>query len=243
MASLQHFDALRLPAALLVLSLLAGCSGDRSRAAGSADTTGTAVVTPDSAAMPVTDTALAASRDSARSVAPSAASDTGVKPTSAAPAAKAPAKAPAAAPRTARDSTNRAAVAAPAPQQQDTSKATTGAADAPLRDTYHQAPRDTVSQAAYSGWKLYNLNCARCHGEDVLGTTVAPHLIVSLKPGGPVATKEVFVQTVCAGRPEKGMPAWCALGLEMGKINEIYEYVKGRSDAKIGPGRPAVRGG
>lgn len=51
-----------------------------------------------------------------------------------------------------------------------------------LRDEYHQAPRDTVVQEVYDGWKQYNLNCARCHGEDVLGTTIAPHLVVSLKP-------------------------------------------------------------
>jgi len=113
--------------------------------------------------------------------------------------------------------------------------------DTPLRDAYHQAPRDTVSQQAYTGWKQYNLNCSRCHGEDVLGTTIAPHLIVSLKADGPINTKELFIQTVCAGRPAKGMPAWCALGLEMDNIEAIYTYVKGRSDAKIGPGRPAVR--
>ena len=110
-----------------------------------------------------------------------------------------------------------------------------------LRDQYHQAPRDTVNQEVYDGWKQYNLNCARCHGEDVLGTTIAPHLILSLKPDGPINTQELFVQTVCAGRPEKGMPAWCALGLEMDKINAIYSYVKGRSDAKLAPGRPAVK--
>jgi mono/diheme cytochrome c family protein len=110
-----------------------------------------------------------------------------------------------------------------------------------LRDAYHQAPRDTVSQNVYDGWKQYNLNCARCHGEDALGTTIAPHLIVSLKPDGPINTKELFMQTVCAGRPEKGMPAWCALGLDMGKIDDIYLYVKGRSDAKLAPGRPAVK--
>jgi mono/diheme cytochrome c family protein len=110
-----------------------------------------------------------------------------------------------------------------------------------LRDQYHQAPRDTVSQETYDGWKQFNLNCARCHGEDALGTSFAPHLIVSLKPDGPINTKELFVQTVCAGRPEKGMPSWCALGMEMGTIDEIYSYVKARSDAKIAPGRPAVR--
>jgi Cytochrome C oxidase, cbb3-type, subunit III len=109
-----------------------------------------------------------------------------------------------------------------------------------LRDPYHSAPLDTVSADVYDGWKQFNLNCARCHGEDVLGTTIAPHLIVSLKPDGPINTKELFVQTVCAGRVPKGMPAWCALGMEMGTIDKIYQYVKGRSDACIGPGRPAV---
>jgi mono/diheme cytochrome c family protein len=112
-----------------------------------------------------------------------------------------------------------------------------------LRDQYHQAPKDTVSQQVYDGWKQFNLNCARCHGEDVLGTTIAPHLIVSLKPEGPINTKESFVQVVCAGRPDKGMPAWCPLGLEMEKIEQIHAYVKGRSAGEIGPGRPAVKQG
>src|SRR5919112_4928990 len=112
-----------------------------------------------------------------------------------------------------------------------------------LRDEYHQAPRDTVSQAVYDGWKQFNLNCARCHGEDVQGTTIAPHLIVSMKPDGPINTKELFVQTVCAGRPAKGMPSWCALGMEMPTIEAIYAYVKGRSDSKLHPGRPALRSG
>ena len=112
-----------------------------------------------------------------------------------------------------------------------------------LRDEYHQAPRDTVTQEVYDGWKQYNLNCARCHGEDVQGTTIAPHLVVSLKPEGPTNTKPLFVQTVCAGRPAKGMPSWCALGMEMPTIEKIYAYVKGRSDGKIGQGRPALKPG
>lgn len=110
-----------------------------------------------------------------------------------------------------------------------------------LRDAYHVAPHDTVAQGVYDGWKQFNLNCARCHGEDALGTTIAPHLIVSLKPNGPINTKELFVQTVCAGRPQKGMPSWCALGMELPTIDKIYSYVKARSDAKLSPGRPAVK--
>jgi mono/diheme cytochrome c family protein len=119
----------------------------------------------------------------------------------------------------------------------------TSDAGAPLRDEYHRAPLDTVPQEVYQGWKQFNLNCARCHGEDVQGTTIAPHLIVSLRPDGPINTKEIFVQTVCAGRPAKGMPAWCALGLDMATINQIYSYVKGRSDSKLHSGRPAVKSG
>jgi mono/diheme cytochrome c family protein len=112
-----------------------------------------------------------------------------------------------------------------------------------LRDQYHQAPRDTVSQEVYDGWKQFNLNCARCHGEDVLGSTIAPHLIMSLKPDGPINTKEAFLQVVCAGRPEKGMPSWCALGMDPPTIEKIYSYVKARSDGKMSPGRPARKDG
>jgi hypothetical protein len=35
------------------------------------------------------------------------------------------------------------------------------------------------------------------------------------------------------------MPSWCALGIDPAKINEIYSYVKGRSEGKLHPGRPA----
>jgi len=256
-------------AAFLALSLAAACGGDRNRATG-ADTVGTSAVAPDSAAAPVTDTAAPAAtsspRDTARDTTRPAAANTATKPSAAVPAKPAPAAGAERPAKTSDTATKHAAApqpkapAAPAPAA-DTSSAQqpkpTAAAPAPsgaqdsliaaenagtaLRDAYHQAPRDTVSQAVYNGWKQFNLNCARCHGEDVSGTTIAPHLIVSLKPDGPINTKEIFVQTVCAGRPAKGMPAWCALGLEMDKINDIYQYVKGRSDAKISPGRPAVK--
>ena len=98
-----------------------------------------------------------------------------------------------------------------------------------------------MTQEVYNGWKQFNLNCARCHGEDVTGTTIAPHLIMSLKPDGPVNSRELFISTVCMGRPAKGMPPWCSLGMGIDKIQEIYSYVKGRSDGKLAPGRPALR--
>jgi len=246
MASLRHHVA-----PLLAFALVAGCGGERSRTAAGGDTTGAAAATSDSTGMPAGTTAAPAAADTARSAAAdtsgkTSATDTGAKRAIATPPAKKKTTAAKAKPAEKPESTSTAAApaAAPAPApapQQDTSKAPAAAAEQPLRDAYHQAPKDTVSQAVYDGWKQFNLNCARCHGEDVLGTTIAPHLIMSLKPNGPINSKELFVQTVCAGRPEKGMPSWCALGLDMSKINDIYEYVKGRSDAKISPGRPAVK--
>jgi mono/diheme cytochrome c family protein len=251
-----------LPAVLLVLlATAAACRGDRGKPASTGETSATP--TSDS-------TAIAAARDTS-SAAP-AKSDTGdraatapqpsdttrKRPQSAGPR---PAKrvATASPKRVATASTDTGAMgqdtsvkakpeSTTAPSDTGKAKADTGAAapaqaEAPLRDAYHQAPRDTVSATVYDGWKQFNLNCARCHGEDVLGTSIAPHLIVSLRPDGPINTKELFMSTVCAGRPAKGMPAWCSLGLGMDKIQNIYSYVKGRSDGKISPGRPAVREG
>ncbi len=114
-------------------------------------------------------------------------------------------------------------------------------AAAQVTDQYHSAPRDTVDVDTYNGWKQYELNCARCHGEFGVGTSFAPALIVSLKADNNIPTPEAFITVVCAGRPDKGMPSWCALGLEMDKIQKIYSYLKGRADGKIGIGRPAVR--
>ncbi len=172
----------------------------------------------DSAAVMAGDTAAAMAGDTGAVVAvDTAAVDTAAVSTAAPPTAAAPA----AAPPTAAEPT----------------------AAAPVRDPYHTAPRDTISRVAYDGWKQYELNCARCHGEYGVGTSFAPALAVSLKQGGTVPTQESFVTIVCQGRKEKGMPSWCELGLEMTKIQGIYAYLKGRADGKIGVGRPAVREG
>jgi mono/diheme cytochrome c family protein len=101
--------------------------------------------------------------------------------------------------------------------------------------------RDTIPQNAYQGWKQYELNCSRCHGEYGVGTSFAPSLIVSLKDGGTVPDQTAFITVVCQGRTDKGMPGWCALGLEMDKIQNIYSYLKLRADGKVAAGRPAAK--
>jgi mono/diheme cytochrome c family protein len=241
---------------VLSLTVALGCGGDRRSGALPATDSGQTSAPDRTAAAPIDSTAAAAAdtgHAAARPDSASKAQDTvsaaaspkpsvkpalkpkGLKPRAAKPAAPASA----ATPTKPADTSRISAV----PESTGAAPIQTSDASAPLRDEYHRAPLDTVSQDVYQGWKQFNLNCARCHGEDVQGTTIAPHLIVSLRPDGPINTKELFVQTVCAGRPAKGMPAWCALGLDMDKINQIYSYVKGRSDSKIHPGRPAVKSG
>ncbi len=241
----------------LVVGLLA-CGGEQRSGAAPADSL---QAQGDTATASGSDTAAAPARDTMSAPAPA---DTAVTrrdttpKVAAKPAPRRPRRPPAAAaPQSRTDTaatTDTTQPTAAAPARSDTAAAqpseTTAAAtsptaqaSAPLRDPYHRAPLDTVPQQVYDGWKQYNLNCARCHGEDVMGTTIAPHLLVSVKPEGPINSKELFVQTVCAGRPAKGMPAWCPLGMETPTIEAIYAYVKGRADAKLRPGRPALKAG
>lgn len=107
-----------------------------------------------------------------------------------------------------------------------------------VHDIYHPAPKDTVPQGTYAGWKNFQLNCARCHGEEATGTSFAPNLLHSVGPDGAISSQAIFISTVCQGRPTKGMPSWCAIGLEIPTMINIYSYVKMRSDGKMGPGRP-----
>lgn len=243
----------------LFLSILVACGGDRDGVR--AGDTGQTPAASDSAAAGLSDSARSAEPDSAGATV-AGRPDTGataaergavaqptpprVPPAPRKVATKPKPAAPAPRPAATEPFGTKTAAAPPettatAPAPAEASAAAPADAGAPLRDAYHQAPLDTVTQQVYDGWKQFNLNCARCHGEDVQGTTIAPHLIVSLKPGGSMPTKELFMQTVCAGRPEKGMPAWCPLGLEMAKIEAIYSYVKGRSEGTLHLGRPALR--
>jgi mono/diheme cytochrome c family protein len=114
---------------------------------------------------------------------------------------------------------------------------------APLaaQDPYHPVARDTLDADTYNGWKTYEVNCARCHGEYGIGTSFAPSLVVSLKENGTIPTQQDFMTVVCAGRVDKGMPAWCTMGLEIDKIQKMYMYLKSRADGKIAAGRPALR--
>lgn len=94
-----------------------------------------------------------------------------------------------------------------------------------------------VSKLEYEGWRQYNAQCGRCHGQDVLGNPVAPALLKSVKSGGPAATKATFVQIVAKGKTATGMPAFAKI-MSAEQIDATYAYVKGRAEGRIPAGRP-----
>ena len=108
-----------------------------------------------------------------------------------------------------------------------------------VRDS-SKGPR--VSSVEYEGWRQYSVQCARCHGQDVLPNPVAANLLVSLSAGGAIDSPEKFAQVVSEGRPHRGMPAFKKT-VTPTQIRAIYAYVKGRADKRIAPGRPAKPSG
>jgi cytochrome c len=104
------------------------------------------------------------------------------------------------------------------------------------------APRDTVDEVSYEGWKQYSLHCARCHGEDALGSSFGPNLLLSMRPEGAVGTREAFMAILSGGRPDKGMPSAGTLGMGSEFFEGVYAYLIGRSAGRLHGGRPVRRG-
>jgi Cytochrome C oxidase, cbb3-type, subunit III len=89
-----------------------------------------------------------------------------------------------------------------------------------------------VDPKTLSGWKTWRaMACERCHGPAQEGL-VGPALVNSLK----VLTKEQFHTTVTQGRVEKGMPNFGGVKLVQDNWENLYAYLKGRSDGNIAPG-------
>lgn len=98
---------------------------------------------------------------------------------------------------------------------------------------YKVAEGNKVDAQTLSGWKTWRaMACERCHGAAQEGM-VGPSLVNSLK----VLTKDEFKTTVLKGRIEKGMPNFDSSKMVSENIDNLYAYLKGRSDGKIEPGR------
>jgi mono/diheme cytochrome c family protein len=85
---------------------------------------------------------------------------------------------------------------------------------------------DAETMKGFRAWRA--AACDRCHGANQEGL-VGPSLVTSLK----TLTKEEFVKTVTNGRLEKGMQSFGSSPQVMENMNQLYAYLKGRSDGAI----------
>ena len=96
-------------------------------------------------------------------------------------------------------------------------------------DLYTVADGTKVDAKTLDGFKIWRAAaCDRCHGANQEGM-VGPSLIESLKK----LTKAEFVTTLKDGRLEKGMPPWNTNEQVMKGVDNLYAYLKGRSDGAI----------
>ncbi len=86
-----------------------------------------------------------------------------------------------------------------------------------------------VDAETLKGFRLWRASaCDRCHGANQEGM-VGPSLINSLK----TLSKDEFIKTVSDGRLEKGMPNFGNNPAFMADVDDLYAYLKGRSDGAI----------
>lgn len=109
--------------------------------------------------------------------------------------------------------------------------------------TYNVAKDGTVDWYTYSGYRRYHSECHTCHGPDGLGSSFAPALTGSLKR----LSYDDFMQIVASGRENVGtssqnkMPSFGTNPNVMCYVDDIYVYLKARSDGAVPRGRPSKK--
>lgn len=115
--------------------------------------------------------------------------------------------------------------------------------DANGEPTYKVAADGTLDWFTFSGFRRYHAECHTCHGPEGLGSSYAPSLVESLKK----LSYADFQMTIVNGRQNlsagqnRVMPALGENLNVMCYLDDLYVYLKARSDGALKPGRPEKR--
>jgi methanol metabolism-related c-type cytochrome len=112
--------------------------------------------------------------------------------------------------------------------------------DAP---TYNIKEDGTVDWYTYSGYRRYHAECHTCHGPDGMGSSYAPALVESLKKMDYQQFVDVIIQgrqNVSAGS-QNVMPSFGTNNNVACYLDDIYVYLKARSDGALERVRPSKR--
>ncbi|WP_417318563.1 c-type cytochrome [Emcibacter sp.] len=99
-----------------------------------------------------------------------------------------------------------------------------------------EKPVCKVDKGTYKGWRTYHAVCHVCHAQDAVGSTFAPSLVDRLKG----MDKEKFMDVVLNGfTGEVGvMPGWKEDPNVLPRMEDLWGYLKARSDGVLSPGKP-----
>ncbi len=107
-------------------------------------------------------------------------------------------------------------------------------------DPVYMVQDGRVDQHTFNGYRRYGESCHRCHGPDGAGSSYAPSLTESLKH----LSYEDFANVIVNGRQNvtkaqnNVMPAFGTTEDVILYLDDIYGYLKARSDDKLPRGRP-----
>lgn len=117
--------------------------------------------------------------------------------------------------------------------------------------------------SVYTGWRVFQERCARCHGPAASGGANAPDLLPRVREMGPHrfvnlvlrryewnlpaalagsegAAREALVEGVLQRKEGAlAMPAWQDEPRVNAHIADLYAYLSARAEGTQGPGRPA----
>ncbi len=115
--------------------------------------------------------------------------------------------------------------------------ATTGRAE---EEKPYRVENGRVDKETFNGYRRYGNSCLQCHGPDGAGSSYAPNLTESIK----TLTREQFVEVVINGRQnvsasqQNVMPSFGHVEDVVLYMDDIYGYLKARSDGVLPRGRP-----
>ena len=107
-------------------------------------------------------------------------------------------------------------------------------------DPVYVVENGRVDQHVFNGYRRYGDACHRCHGPDGAGSSYAPSLTESLKR----LSYDEFADVIINGRQNVNktqnnvMPAFGTTEDVVLYLDDIYGYLKARSDDKLPRGRP-----
>ena len=145
------------------------------------------------------------------------------------------------------------------------SQATYANGESALESEYYTVENGKVDPATFIGWSVYHQVCVGCHGVGAVGSELAPNLTESIQRLSPAEFRikvlhqyainfttddwrdmeqAMFEEIRKQEHRDKGeledMPRWENNPIVKENVENVYRYLKARSDGAIGPDKPEI---